>query len=116
MDSTVPSSFAATFAWNPTASGIPKIPVNQITLSPNQGHNVVTLKLPQNGFNYSTIRFITVDGSKTALTKTISKLNIRLLLPITKNQPFANTSRKIKTHVDASLRIIKVLENRQYDI
>jgi hypothetical protein len=42
--------------------------------------------------------------------------NIRLLLPITENQPFTITSRKIKTHVDASLQIIKVLENRQYDI
>ena len=75
MESTVPSSFAATFAWNPTASAISEIPVNQITLLPIPGHNVVTLKLPQNGFNYSTFRFITVD-SKTALTKTISKLNM----------------------------------------
>jgi hypothetical protein len=72
---TVPSSSAATFAWIPTASAIPGITVNQITLSPNPGHNVVTLKLPRNGFNYTTIRFITVDG-KTALTKTLSNLNI----------------------------------------
>jgi glucosylceramidase len=72
---TLPSSTAATFSWNPTASAVTEIPVNQITLSPNPGHNVVTLKLPQNGFNYTTIRFITVDG-KTALTKTISKQNL----------------------------------------
>ena len=72
---TVPSSTAATFAWNPTASSITEIPVNQISLTPNPGHNVVTLKLPLNGYNYRTIRFITVDG-KTALTKTISNLNM----------------------------------------
>jgi len=69
---TVPSSSAATFTWNPTASAVTEIPVNQISLSPNPGHNVVTLKLPTIGSNYTTIRFITVDG-KTALTKTISK-------------------------------------------
>jgi glucosylceramidase len=69
---TVPASSAATFTWKPTASAVTEIPVNQFSLSPNPGHNVVTLKLPTNGFNYTTIRFITVDG-KTALSKTISK-------------------------------------------
>ena len=68
---TVPGSSAATFIWNPVLSAISEIPATQINLSPNPGHDIVSLKIPDNNSNYTSISFITLDG-KIALNQTIS--------------------------------------------
>jgi glucosylceramidase len=70
---TIPALSAATFTWNPTASAIPDIPMNQITVSPNPCHSVVSLNLPQNNSGYYSIRFISPDG-KIALHQTLSDI------------------------------------------
>ena len=68
---TVPASSAATFVWNPAASGISDIPGDQIRLSPNPGHSYVKLVLPKNGFTVKSVSFITLDG-KVALNQSVS--------------------------------------------
>jgi hypothetical protein len=84
-------------------------PSYNLTINEFVTFNSILDPLPPNG------------GSKTQFVNSLlaDKLsNIRLLIPtyISENKPFAIISRKIKTHVNASFRIIKVLENRQYDI
>ena len=68
---TVPGSSAATFIWNPALSSVSEIPVNQIMLSPNPCHDIVTLKMPDNVSNYNSISFITLDG-KIAMNQFLS--------------------------------------------
>ena len=80
--STVPGSSAATFTWNPTTNAISDVHMNEITLSPNPGQNEVSLKLPENGVNYSSVRFISLDG-KTALHQSIPTGSIEKRIDVT---------------------------------
>jgi len=78
---TVPGSSAATFIWNPALNSISEVPVNQIRIFPNPGHDIVTLKIPDNDSNYKSISFITMDG-KIALNKFLSNEKNEVVLNI----------------------------------
>ncbi|MDD4969303.1 MAG: glycoside hydrolase family 30 beta sandwich domain-containing protein [Paludibacter sp.] len=74
MVCTVPASTAATFVWKPTPNAISDVPLNQIQLSPNPGHDIITLKVPGDETNYTTIRFSTLNG-KMVLNQSIAATN-----------------------------------------
>ena len=78
---TVPGSSAATFIWNPALNSISEVPVNQIRIFPNPGHDIFTLKIPDNDSNYKSISFITMDG-KIALNKFLSNEKNEVVLNI----------------------------------
>lgn len=67
---TIPGASAATFVWNATANGFSEIESNQVTLSPNPGTNMVTLKHLEIPNGFKSVSFATVEG-KTMLTQSI---------------------------------------------
>ncbi|MEI7502336.1 MAG: glycoside hydrolase family 30 beta sandwich domain-containing protein [Paludibacter sp.] len=67
---TIPGASAATFVWNSSTNEIPDVNSNQITLSPNPGTNILTLKLTDNPNIYKSVSFTTAEG-KMVLTQSI---------------------------------------------